>query len=174
MTSSYAAATADIVYDAREWQSLITAWLAKYLNADPAHIRVQQRTASGAYVLQFECQWRERYARDDYSTLAPSLHDELGHLVKIVAPDVSNRTICVGVLPISSKAAQKLHQRIDAKKNLLRTALASSPRYAWALTFFAALNVLVAGVWLHNHWHALDEPWHGVYEFVRYHALGEL
>jgi len=81
-------------------------------------------------------------------------------------------------LPMSSGAAHRLQRTIESRRSLLEsvagTKVLGSRRCAFFVLLFSAANVAIAALLLHNHWHALDEPWHGALEFIRYHWDGQI
>jgi len=162
-----------ISYDVSAWQAHIDSWLRSVTRS--ASTRVTQCTASHLYLLQFNCSWQPSSLAQplDLSTLHESIATQLGPLVRIVDVNVTNRHLVVGVLPVPQAASASLHHIMSSSRDLLGTVGHSlkKRRSACALFMFSLANVAAASLLLHNHWHAYNEPWHGVVDFIHYHLF---
>jgi hypothetical protein len=163
-----AAAADSIDYNAAAWAKDFQTWFADYTQTPVFSIKVAQRPATGTYKLQFDVQ---HTCRDiEYSHVYESMRSEFSPYARAITADGTKMSF--GVLPVQPEAAPRFQQMFAQSRALLQRDATSkkTKRAAYAFLFFFLLNVALAALLLHNHWHYYDEPWRGVLEFFIYHG----
>ena len=161
--------TADSIdYNAGAWAETFQEWFASYTRTPAFSVKITQRPATGIYKLQFDVQHTSREL--EYSHFHEALRLEFSPLARAISADGTK--LSFGVLPMPPDAVPLLQKKMAEGHKLLQQSAesAKTKRTAYLFLFFFALNAALGALLLHNHWHFYDEPWHGVWEFFKYHA----
>jgi hypothetical protein len=190
---SAATAATRLEYDPAAWQRLIHTWLCTYLGAAdrPRSVSVERRTATGAYILQYDCRWILKASslpaeHVDFAALSEDVGAEFGELVKVVETSVQDSPhFVLGILPLPEKAHAPLSKAIERNMKVIEGSggggskrggdggLCSRTTACVSMLFFAA-NLGVSLWILQSYMCLYDNPWHGVMHVFRHHVSESL